>query len=80
MNVNNMTPEAEQAISQLLDADHIDGCIVHLENAAHALQTIAHNDLTGDHDYLYRFAHELKLMRKELEELEQLLGYHPDRE
>ena len=80
MNVNNMTPEVQNVINRLLDAGHLDYKIVHLKNAEQALQEVAYNDQTGIHDYLFRFAHELKLMREELEELEQLLGYHPDRE
>ena len=71
MNVNNMTPEVQNVINRLLDADHIDGCIVHLENAAHALQTIEREAIAD-------------ACRREIaagrEELEQLLGYHPDRE
>ena len=75
-----MTPETDKIIGQLLPPNRVDGYIVHLENAEQALQEVAYEDRTGIHDYLFRFAHELKIMRKELEQLEQLLGYHPDRE
>ena len=78
MNIENMTLEAGQAISQLLDADDL--TIVQLENAEQALQKVAYEDRTGNHDYLYCHAYELQLIRKELEKLERTLGYKPDRD
>ena len=80
MNIKNITPEAEKAVSQLLDADDLNLTIVQLENAEQAMQKVAYEDRTGNHDYLYCHAYELQLIRKELEKLEQLLGYHPDRD
>ena len=80
MNIENMIQEAGQAISQLLDADALNLTIVQLENAEQALQKVAYEDRTGNHDYLYCHAYELQLIRKELEKLERMLGYVPDRD
>ena len=80
MSIINMTPEVLQAVNNLCDASHLDGNIVRLQNAEEALQKVAYNDMTGEQDYLYRFAYELKLMREEFEKLEKTLGYEPDRE
>ena len=79
MSIINMTPEVLQAVNNLCDASHLDGNIVRLQNAEEALQKVAYNDMTGEQDYLYRFAYELKLMREEFEKLEKILGYEPDR-
>ena len=80
MNIENMTLEAGQAIVQLLDDDDLNLTIVQLENAEQAMQKVAYEDRTGNHDYLYCHAYELQLIRKELEALERTLGYQPDRD
>lgn len=76
--VINLTPEGVQAVNQLLDASTLCHHIVHLGNAEDALQRAAYED--DDLSYMFRFAYELKLMRQELENLEKILGYEPDRD
>ena len=77
-NAINLTPEAVQAVNELCDASHLDGNIVHLQNAEEALQKAAYEN--DELSYMYRFAYELKLLREEFERLEKILGYEPDRE
>jgi len=79
MSAIQLTPEVVQAVNDLCNASHLDGNIVRLQNAEEAMQKVAYNDMTGEQDYLYRFAYELKLMREEFEKLEKILGYEPDR-
>lgn len=80
MSTIQLTPEAVQAVNQLCDAGNLDSHIVHLKDAEEAMQKVAYDEKTGELDYLYRFAYELKLIRNEFENLEKILGYEPDRE
>lgn len=75
-----MTQEAITAVNEVCSESYVDHIIVHLQDAEEALEKVAYNDMTGEQDYLYRFAYELKLMREEFEKLEKILGYEPDRE
>ncbi len=73
-----LTPEAAAAVKGLIDAGNLDSHIVHLSNAEEALQKAAYEN--DELSYMFRFAYELRLMREELEQLEKILGYEPDRE
>lgn len=73
----NMTPEAVQSVNNFLDAGNLDHIIVHLGNAEEALQKAAYED--EELSYMYRFAYDLKLIRKDFEKLEKTLGYEPER-
>ncbi len=78
MNTINLTPEAVEGVNRLLDAGHLSAKITHLDNAEEALQRAAYEN--EGLSYMYRFAYELKLIREELEQLENVLGYEPDRD
>ena len=80
MNAIQMTPEVVQAVNELCAADNLNARIVHLQDAEDAIQKVAHEELTGRLDYLFRFAYELKLLRDQFEKLEKILGYEPDRD
>ena len=75
-----MTPEVVQALNELCAQGNVSGSITRLQNAEEALQKMAYDDMSGTLDYLYRFAYELKLMREQFENLENILGYEPDRD
>lgn len=75
-----MTPEVVQALNEHCSAMHIDSHIVHLQNAEVALQKVSYEDKSGEKDYLFRFAYELKLIREDFEKLEKTLGYEPQRD
>ena len=75
-----MTPEVVQAVNELCNQSSLSGKITRLQNAEEAMQKVAYEDMTGEQDYLYRFAYELKMMREEFEKLEKILGYEPDRD
>ena len=75
-----MTPEVVQALNELCAQGNVSGSITRLQNAEEALQKMAYDDMSGALDYLYRFAYELKLMREQFENLENILGYEPDRD
>jgi len=75
-----LTPEAVEALNNLCDAGNVDSIIVKLGNAEESLQKVAYNDMTGEQDYLFRFAYDLKMIREQFENLEKILGYEPDRD
>lgn len=75
-----MTPEVVQAVNELCNQSNLSGKITRLLNAEDALQRVAYDDETGNQDYLFRFAYDLKQMREEFEQLEKILGYEPDRD
>lgn len=75
-----MTPEVVQAVNELCGQSNLSGKITRLLNAEDALQRVAYDDETGNQDYLFRFAYDLKQMREEFEQLEKILGYEPDRD
>lgn len=77
MSAINMTPEAVQAVNELLDAGNLDSHIAHLENAEEALQKAAYDD--DSFAYMFRYAYELKQLRDEFMKLQEILGYEPDR-
>lgn len=77
MTTINMTPEAVQAVNELCEPGNLDHIIVHLGNAEEALQKAAYED--EELSYMYRFAYDLKLIRKDFEKLEKTLGYEPER-
>ena len=79
-NTINLTPETVEALNRLCEAGNVDSIIVKLGNAEESLQKVAYEDMTGQQDYLFRFAYDLKMIREQFEKLEKTLGYEPDRE
>lgn len=80
MHTINLTPETVEAINALCEASNVDSIIVKLGNAEESLQKVAYEDMTGQQDYLFRFAYDLKMIREQFEKLEKTLGYEPDRD
>lgn len=74
-----MTQEAIAAVTDVCSEGSVDRIIVHLKDAEEALEKVAYEDMSGERDYLYRFAYELRLIRQKFENLEKTLGYEPDR-
>lgn len=79
-NAINLTPENVKAINALCEAGNVDSIIVKLGNAEESLQKVAYEDMTGQQDYLFRFAYDLKMIREQFEKLEKTLGYEPERD
>lgn len=79
MSAISMTPEAVQAVNDVCSEGYVDHIIVHLQDAEEALEKMAYEEMSGEKDYLYRFAYELRLIRQKFENLEKTLGYEPDR-
>ncbi|MBQ6188804.1 MAG: hypothetical protein IJK45_01360 [Bacteroidaceae bacterium] len=79
-NAINLTPEAVEALNNLCDAGNVDSIIVKLGNAEESLQKVAYEDMTGQLDYLFRFAYDLKTIRMTFENLEKIFGYEPERD
>lgn len=79
-NAIKLTPEVVQTLNGLCGQSTLSANITRLQNAEEALQKVAYNEMTGELDYLFRFAYDLKQMREELETLEKTLGYEPDRD
>ena len=75
-----MTQEAITAVNEVCSESYVDHIIVHLQDAEEALEKVAYEEMSGEKDYLYRFAYELRLIRQKFENLEKTLGYEPDRE
>lgn len=75
-----MTQEAVLAVNDMCSEGYVDHIIVHLQDAEEALEKMAYEEMSGEKDYLYRFAYELRLIRQKFENLEKTLGYDPDRE
>lgn len=71
----NMTPEAVAAVNALCDAGNVDCIIGRLQYAEDAMQKIAYDEQTGELDYLFRTAYDLREIRKQFENLEKTLGY-----
>ena len=58
--------------------ENINRIVVSLQNAEDGLDKAAfENDKLS---YMFRFAYELRQIRKEVEEIERKLGYEPDRD
>lgn len=77
-NTINLTPEAVEALSNLCDAGELNSIIVKLGNAEEALKNSAYDD--DNRWELFRFARDLELIRRDLENLEKIFGYEPDRD
>ena len=75
-----MTPEVVQAVNDLCSEGYVNHVIVHVKDAEESLEKVAYEDMSGERDYLYRFAYELRLIRQKFENLEKILGYEPDRD
>lgn len=80
MSAISMTPEVVTAVNELLEENNVDSIIVKLQNAEETFQKTAYEDLTGESDYMFRYAYDLRLIREEFEKLEELLGYEPKRD
>ena len=60
-----LTREDKKVIESFIDEENLRGYINALSNAEEALQEAAWSE-GGNRDYLYRYAYELKRLRKEL--------------
>lgn len=66
-----------EAVSTFFSKESINKKAVCLQNAEDSLESAAYED---DDINLFRFAHEVREIRREIEEIEKLLGYEPDRD
>ena len=72
-----LSEEQLEAVSAFLSKESINKKVVCLQNAEDGLERAAYED---DDLNLFRFAHEVREARKEIENIEKLLGYEPDRD
>lgn len=66
-----------EAVSAFFSKESINKKAVCLQNAEDGLERAAYED---DDINLFRFAHEVREIRREIEQIEKLLGYEPDRD
>lgn len=76
-NAIQLTPEAVQAVNKVCDAGNLEHITVHLGNAEDALQKAAYEN--DELSYMFRFAYELKLIREDFEQLQEILGYESEK-
>lgn len=76
MSAISLTPEAVKALNALCEESSLKAHICHLGNAEDALQKAAYDD--DSFAYMFRFAYELKQLREEFENLQEILGYEPE--
>lgn len=65
MNEELLTNEDKKILQSFIEEDNLVGCINALDNAEEALQEAAWSE-GGNRDYLYRYAYELKQLRRQL--------------
>lgn len=78
MSAVKLTPEVVAAINEFFSADSLDQLIRRLADAEEGMQKAAYEDY--DFAYMFRSAYEVKLIREQLEKLEKILGYEPERD
>lgn len=78
--LNNLSPDAMMAIGEILGAAEVNDTIVTLANAEGELEKAALEDEDWKHDHRFRFAFQLREIRKRFENIETQLGYEPDRD
>lgn len=73
MSAITLTPKAVEAVNRLCDENSLNAHVCHLGNAVDALQRAAYDD--DSFSYMFRYAYELKLLRDEFMNLQEILGY-----
>lgn len=79
-NMINMNEEAMEAVNAFCQEEILARSIAVIAKSEDAMQTEAHNDYSGDMDYMFRLAYELRQVREVLEIISKSLGYEQERE
>ncbi len=71
----NMTPDVAKVLLEVCSEDNLNYIICHLEDAEDGLEKAAFEDEEGKHDYLFRYAYNIRLIRQQMEKLLNVQGY-----
>lgn len=75
-----LTPVAKQVVDNILCREKLETNICNILNAEQALEEAAAEDGTWKHDYYFRYAFEIRKLRKQLERIEEVMGYEKSRD